>query len=99
MVGISRGMLTISSILLLACHKKSYLIYVELTNFRIFLQPIPNFFLKVQNWDNQQRAETAAIANFEISSNLTIPNWLMTYQKHLFNGFLDFLNVELLGNV
>ena len=30
------------------------------------------FFFKVQNWDSQQRAETAAISNFEISSNLTI---------------------------
>ena len=50
--------------------------------FRIFTQPIPIFFFKVQNWDSQQRAETAAISNFDITSNLTIPNWLMTCQKH-----------------
>ena len=40
-------------------HKKSYLVCVELLNFRIFTQPIPIFF-KVQNRDSQQRAETAA---------------------------------------
>ena len=44
----------------LVSHKKSYLVCVELTNFRIFTQPIPNFFFKVQNWDSQNRAETAA---------------------------------------
>ena len=44
----------------LVSHKKSYLVCVELTNFRIFTQPIPNFFFKVQNWDSQQMAETAA---------------------------------------
>ena len=31
-------------LMFLACHKKSYLICDELTNFRIFTQPIPNFF-------------------------------------------------------
>ena len=36
------------SLLLLACHKKSYLICDEITNFQIFTQPIPNFFFKVQ---------------------------------------------------
>ena len=30
--------------MLLAFHKKSYLICDEITNFRIFTQPIPNFF-------------------------------------------------------
>ena len=30
--------------MLLACHKKTYLICDEITNFRIFTQPIPNFF-------------------------------------------------------
>ena len=34
--------------MLLGCHKKSYLIHDKITNFRIFTQPIPNFF-KVQN--------------------------------------------------
>ena len=63
-------------------HKKSYLVCVELTNWRIFTQPIPNFFFKVQNWDSQQRAETAAVSNFKISSNLKVPNWLMICQKH-----------------
>ena len=58
----------------LVCHKKSYLVCVELTNFRIFPQPIPIFLFKVQSWDSQQRAETAAISNFKISANLTIPN-------------------------
>ena len=56
----------------LVSHKKSC---VELMNFWVFTQPIPNFFFKVQNWDSQQRAETAAISNFEISSNSTIPKW------------------------
>ena len=30
----------------LVSHEKSYLVYVELTNFRIFTQPIPIFFSK-----------------------------------------------------
>ena len=30
----------------LVSHKKSYLVCVELTNFQIFTQPIPNFFSK-----------------------------------------------------
>ena len=30
----------------LVSHKKSYLVCVQLTNFRIFMQPIPIFFLK-----------------------------------------------------
>ena len=30
----------------MACQKKSYLICDEITNFRIFTQPIPKFFLK-----------------------------------------------------
>ena len=30
----------------LVSHKKSYLVCVELTNFRIFTQPIPIFFSK-----------------------------------------------------
>jgi hypothetical protein len=59
-------------VMFLVSHKKSYLECVELMNFWIFLQPIPIFFSKVQNWDSQQRAPTAAISNFEISSNLTI---------------------------
>ena len=33
----------------LVCHKKSYLVCVELTNFRIFPQPIPIFLFKVQS--------------------------------------------------
>ena len=33
-------------LMLLACHKKSYLICDEITNFRIFTQPIPKFFSK-----------------------------------------------------
>ena len=28
------------------CHKKSYLICDKITNFRIFMQPIPNLFSK-----------------------------------------------------
>ena len=36
-------------------------------------------FFQSKYWDSQQRAETAAISSFEISSNLTIPN----RQKHL----------------
>ena len=48
------------NLMLLACHKKSNLICVELTNFWIFTKPISIFFFKVQNWDSQQRAETAA---------------------------------------
>ena len=71
----------LSTLMLLACHKKSYLICVELTNFLIFTQPIPIFF-KVKNWDSQLRAVTAVIYNFEILSNLTMPNWLMTCKKH-----------------
>ena len=30
--------------MLLACHKKSYLICDEITNFQIFTQTIPDFF-------------------------------------------------------
>ena len=33
-------------LMLLACHKKSYLMCDEITNFRIFTQPIPIFFSK-----------------------------------------------------
>ena len=32
--------------MLMACHKKSYLICDEITNFQIFTQPIPKIFLK-----------------------------------------------------
>ena len=35
-----------ADLMLLACHKKSFLIYDKITNFRIFKQPIPNFFSK-----------------------------------------------------
>ena len=38
--------LNITRFMLMACHKKSYLICDEIMNFRIFMQPIPNFFLK-----------------------------------------------------
>ena len=34
----------IPNLMWLACQKKSYLICDEITNFRIFTQPIPNFF-------------------------------------------------------
>ena len=50
--------------------KKSYLVCVKLTNFWIFTQPIPIFF----QYNSQQKAETTAISNFEISPNLTIPD-------------------------
>ena len=53
----------LSTLMLLACHKKSYLICVELTNFLIFTQPIPIFFKVL---DSQNRAETAAWKNFYI---------------------------------
>ena len=36
-------------LMLLAYHKKSYLICDEITNFRIFTQPIPNYFFEVQS--------------------------------------------------
>ena len=53
--------------------KKSYLMCEEITNFQIFTQPIPIFFFKVQNWDSQSGAETAAwkktIRKFVISSH------------------------------
>ena len=46
-----QGLTNFKSIYLmsLVSNKKSYLVCVELTNFRIFTQPIPNFFFKVQN--------------------------------------------------
>ena len=43
----------VASFMLLACHKKSCLICDEIMNFRIFTKPIPNYFFKVQNWDNK----------------------------------------------
>ena len=43
-----QGLTNFKSIYLmsLVSNKKSYLVCVELTNFRIFTQPIPNFFSK-----------------------------------------------------
>ena len=35
-----------------ACHKKRYLLCVELTNFGIFTKPFPIFFQNKQNWDS-----------------------------------------------
>ena len=40
-------------LMLLACHKKSYLICDEITNFGIFTQPIPNFFSKYKTETTQ----------------------------------------------
>ena len=48
----------------LVSHEKSYLVCFELN----ICATYSTFFSKAQNWDSQQRAETAAISNFEISS-------------------------------
>ena len=50
------------------------------------------FFFNIQNWDSKQSRDGCLkinkyyiifeISNFEISSNLTIPNFLMTCQQH-----------------
>ena len=47
-IDLTPGKLICIFFMLLVCHKKIYLIYDEITNFRIFTQPIPIFF-KVQN--------------------------------------------------
>ena len=41
-----------SPLLWSACHKKRYLLCVELTNFGIFTKPLPIFFQNKQNWDS-----------------------------------------------
>ena len=41
-----------SSLMWSACHKKRYLLCVELTNFGIFTKPFPIFFQNKQNWDS-----------------------------------------------
>ena len=46
-IWLSNGKIDIKAdFMLLACHKKSYLICDKITNFRIFMQPIPNLFSK-----------------------------------------------------
>ena len=42
-----------------ACHKKSYLLFVELTNFGIFTKPFPIFFSKQAKLRQPNRPETA----------------------------------------
>ena len=56
-------------------------IWYVLAKFRIFTKPIHNFLFKVQN----RAGIEFEISNFEISSNLTIPNFLMTSQQHELN--------------
>ena len=55
-------------------------------NFRIFTQPIPISFSKYKtetaNRGQRQLLENK-ISNIEISSNLTIPNFLMTCLQHM----------------
>ena len=52
-------------LMLLACHKKSYLICDEITNFLMFTKLLP-FFFKVQNWDSQNRADSCLKKKFDI---------------------------------
>ena len=69
---------TYESLMSLVSHKKSYLVCDEFFN----IHATYSFFFKSKIWDtSQQSAETAAISNFEILSNLTINYWLMTCQK------------------
>ena len=49
-----------STLMWSVCHKKRYLLCVEMTNFGIFTKPIPMFFFWCTNWDSQDSAETAA---------------------------------------
>ena len=51
--------------MLLACHKKSYLICDEITNFGIlFTQPIPNFFQSTKLRQPKQGRDILKIHNF-----------------------------------
>ena len=65
-----------------ACHKKRYLLCVELTNFGIFTKPFPIFFSKQAKLRQPHRAETAdfrfQISNFEIRQIA----FLMTCRPH-----------------
>ena len=69
-------------IMLLACHKKSYLICDEITNFGIFTQPIPNFFSKYKTAtaNRGQMKRTASYlclvsCNFTSDCRLVDYNW------------------------
>ena len=54
------------------------------------------FFFQSKNWDSQQRAETAAISNFEISSNLTIGAIKKLCGQDFHNFWLPtYLNVDI----
>ena len=57
----------------LVSHKKSYLVCVELTNFRIFTQPIPIFFskYKTETANRGQRQLLFLTSGFHPNSNNT----------------------------
>ena len=61
---------TLSKFMWSACHVKSYLLCVELTNFGIFTKPFPIFLSKQAKLRQSNRAETAdfrfQISNFKI---------------------------------
>ena len=48
-------------LMLLACHKKSYLVCDEITNFWIFMQPVPNF--------SKYKTETAKTGQRQLLEN------------------------------
>ena len=51
------------SVMWLACQKKSYLICDKITNFQIFTQPIPNFFLKYKTETAKQGRDSCLKKN------------------------------------
>jgi hypothetical protein len=81
------------SLLFLACHKKSYLICDELTNFRILTQPIPNFFsmYKIET-AKQGRDSCLKINKYSrfLTSRFRLIAFLMTCQQHISSIFFVF---------
>ena len=80
--------------MLLACHKKSYLICDEITNFGIFTQPIPIFFSKYKT-ETAKTGERHLLENKILHDILKIRNFvtyqitfLMTCQQHKVAIFL-----------
>ena len=67
--------------MLLACHKKSYLICDEITNFRIFTKPIPIFFQSTKMRQPKQGRDSC----------LKINRYYIIFQKfvisHISNNF------------
>ena len=64
--------------MLLACHKKSYLICDEITNFRIFMQLIPIFFSEY-NTDTAQTGQRQLLEK-KILHNISETRYFVTYQ-------------------